>query len=70
VLIQIMGLHNEQSSNEESAAIDGVMNLVLDLRQQARANKDWPTADKIRDDLAIQNIVIKDGKEGSSWNYN
>jgi len=43
------------------------MELVIDLRQQARANKDWATADKIRDDLAEQHIIIKDGKEGTSW---
>jgi cysteinyl-tRNA synthetase len=43
------------------------MELILDLRQQARANKDWTTADKIRDKLVETNIIVKDGKEGTSW---
>jgi cysteinyl-tRNA synthetase len=44
-----------------------VMDLVIDLRQQARDNKDWTTSDKIRDGLATAGIVIKDSKEGTSW---
>ena len=43
------------------------MDLVLDLRQEARANKDWSTSDKIRDGLAAAGIVVKDEKDGSSW---
>ena len=44
-----------------------VMDLVIDLRQQARDNKDWSTSDKIRDGLATAGIVIKDTKDGTSW---
>lgn len=44
-----------------------VMDLILDLRQEARANKDWGTSDKIRDGLAAAGIVVKDAKEGTSW---
>ena len=44
-----------------------VMDLVIDLRQQARDNKDWTTSDKIRDGLANAGIVIKDTKDGTSW---
>ena len=43
------------------------MDLVLDLRQEARANKDWSTSDKIRDGLANAGIVVKDTKDGTSW---
>lgn len=45
-----------------------VMDLVLDLRQQARSNKDWATSDQIRDGLAAAGIVVKDTKEGTTWN--
>ncbi len=45
-----------------------VMDLVLELRQQARTNKDWTTSDQIRDGLAAAGIVVKDGKEGTTWN--
>ncbi len=72
VLLNIMGLQDEASSqgNNLYNSLDGVMQLVLDLRQQARANKDWTTSDKIRDTLAKENIVVKDGKDGSSWTLN
>ncbi len=72
VLINIMGLNDELSTDGDGhgEALDGVMKLVIDLRQTARANKDWATADKIRDDLAAHNLVIKDGKEGTTWNHN
>jgi cysteinyl-tRNA synthetase len=53
-----------ENSNEKLAP---VMDLVIDLRQQARENKDWTTSDKIRDGLAAAGITIKDGKEGTSW---
>jgi cysteinyl-tRNA synthetase len=43
------------------------MNLILDLRQSARANKDFATSDKIRDGLQALSIQVKDSKEGSSW---
>jgi len=54
-------------SNGETEVLDGVMSMVLELRAQARANKDWGTADKIRDTLQALNVVVKDGKDGSTW---
>ena len=71
VLEDIMGLQDEMMEEGGSSdALGKVMDLVIDLRHQARANKDWATADKIRDDLAAENIVIKDGKEGTTWTLN
>jgi cysteinyl-tRNA synthetase len=72
VLKNILGLKDDASSQGSGLyeSLDGVMQLVLDLRQQARANKDWPTSDKIRDALAKENILVKDGKDGSSWSLN
>jgi cysteinyl-tRNA synthetase len=43
------------------------MELVIDIRQNARANKDWGTADKIRDTLNELNVVLKDSKDGTTW---
>ena len=40
-----------------------LMELIIDIRQQARANKDWSTSDKIRDALKDLEIVLKDSKE-------
>ncbi len=71
VLFSIMGLMEDHAkSNGSGKVLDGVMELILDLRQQARSSKDWNMADKIRDHLAAHNIVVKDGKEGSTWTIN
>jgi cysteinyl-tRNA synthetase len=44
------------------------MDLIVELRQDARDEKNWSVSDKIRDGLAKHNITIKDGKEGTTWN--
>jgi cysteinyl-tRNA synthetase len=62
---EVLGLAPENSSTETRLA--PVMDLVLDLRQQARTNKDWTTSDQIRDGLAKAGIIVKDGKEGTAW---
>ncbi|MCX6270168.1 MAG: cysteine--tRNA ligase [Bacteroidetes bacterium] len=67
-VFDILGLKDESLGSGNEGIINGLMDLVLVIRQQARANKDWPTSDKIRDDLAKLSITIKDSKEGSSWN--
>jgi cysteinyl-tRNA synthetase len=65
-LDQVLGLE-DQGGNNNSSAMDGMMDLILDLRALARENKDWGTSDKIRDSLNELDIVVKDGKDGSSW---
>jgi cysteinyl-tRNA synthetase len=62
---QVLGIQLEQEGAGSKLA--PVMDLVLTLRQQAREQKDWATSDKIRDGLAAAGIVIKDGKDGTSW---
>jgi cysteinyl-tRNA synthetase len=64
----VLGL-KEELSDDKGEVIDGLMKTLLDLRQQARANKDYNTSDKIRDDLAKLNIQIKDSKEASTWDF-
>ncbi|MBT8191359.1 MAG: cysteine--tRNA ligase [Bacteroidia bacterium] len=67
-ITEVLGLYDDSGSGGgNNKLIDGVMQLVLELRQEAREKKDWPTADKIRDSLNTLEIVIKDSKEGSSW---
>jgi cysteinyl-tRNA synthetase len=39
----------------------------MNLRLQAKANKDWATSDKIRNELTAIGFDIKDTKEGASW---
>ncbi len=54
-------------SDAGSASLDGVMALILDLRQQARANRAFAISDRIREALAKAGIAIKDAKDGASW---
>ena len=64
--LEILGL-NDDTANQYSGSVDGLMNLILALRQNARTNKDYAASDKIRDELAKLGIVIKDTKDGASW---
>lgn len=65
-VFDVLGLASLNSAVDDSK-LEGVMDLVLNLRQQARENKDWGTSDKIRDGLAAAGLVVKDGKEGTTW---
>ena len=69
LLFDVFGLQDPVSVHGDST-IDGLMDLVVDLRANAREQKDWTVSDKIRDQLSALNIVIKDGKEGTSWTVN
>ena len=64
----MLGLASEAAGN--NVALNGVMKLVLDIRKSAKENKDWPTADKIRDGLKEAGIEVMDGKEGSTYKLN
>lgn len=66
----ILGLESIKDSSSDDGTLDCVMDLLLDLRQSARENKDWETADTIRDRLSDCEIVIKDGEDGTDWQKN
>jgi cysteinyl-tRNA synthetase len=65
-IFNILGL-KEESSSDNHEMTDGLMQLIIDLRQKARANKDFGTSDQIRDALLKINISVKDTKEGTIW---
>ena len=66
---QILGMKGEQSDNSNTI-IEGLMNMIIEMRAEARANKDWAKSDQIRDRLTEVGITIKDGKEGAKWEIN
>ncbi|MBL7828281.1 MAG: cysteine--tRNA ligase [Saprospiraceae bacterium] len=66
-IFEILGLQNDADAAGNNQVVEGLMNLVLDMRSQARTQKDWATSDKIRDALAAIGIQVKDGKDGVSW---
>ena len=64
-LKNILGL---KSLSENNRAFDGVMQLLVDIRKEAKSKKDFSTSDKIRKQLAGLGIEMKDEKDGSiSW---
>ncbi len=65
-VFDILGLKPE-TSGTDLELVDGLMQTIIGLRQEARAKKDFDTSDVIRDSLAKLNIVLKDGKEGTKW---
>lgn len=65
-IFDILGLKHEEDGN--SALMQNVMELVIELRKDARIRKDFAASDKIRDTLKEIGIQLKDGKEGTTWN--
>ena len=57
-----------EGSNQHDKAYKGAVDLLLDIRKQAKTNKDWATSDKIRDELAHLGFTVKDTKDGFEWN--
>lgn len=68
-IFDVLGLKADDE-HQGKEILDGVMNLVISLRADARLSKDWATSDKIRDHLAAVGIQLKDGKEGTSYQIN
>ncbi len=68
----ILGLADDKAANNEAReeAYGKVVDMVLDLRSKARANKDWVTCDQIRDALKAAGFEVKDTKDGCVWKLN
>ena len=67
ILNDVLGLEDEAENSSSLKLIDGLMNMVMDVRATAKANKDWATSDKIRDSLSALGIRVKDTKDGCEW---
>lgn len=69
-LANIVGVFRQPLPKETGAddgLVEGLMQLIIQIRQQARADKNWPVADTIRESLKALNITIEDGKQGVRW---
>ena len=67
---QVLGIYNtekQDSAADNEAKLEPLVDLLLEIRQDARNQKDWETSDKIRDRLIELNIEIKDTREGTTW---
>ncbi|MBR6087445.1 MAG: cysteine--tRNA ligase [Prevotella sp.] len=63
----ILGLTAGEGQQAAGGAMEKVMQMVLDIRAKAKADKDWATSDKIRDDLNAAGVIVKDTPDGAVW---
>ena len=70
----ILGLLPQAEAQGASAAREeafgAVVDMLLEQRAKAKANKDWATSDAIRDRLADLGFIVKDTKDGATWTLN
>ncbi|RKU38535.1 cysteine--tRNA ligase [Candidatus Poribacteria bacterium] len=66
---QVLGVYNTEvrTDGDNVEQRDHLINLLLEIRQEARSRKDWDTSDKIRDRLKQLNIEIQDTRDGATW---
>jgi len=66
-VFDVLGLEGKTDDVGNSDKLSSVVELLIQLRKEARDNKDFATSDKIRDQLAAMGIQLKDGKEGTTF---
>jgi cysteinyl-tRNA synthetase len=66
-LEDILGIKMEQAESGESELLPKVIQLVLDIRQEAKKNRNFELSDQIRNQLGGIGITVKDRKEGADW---
>ena len=70
-LFDVLGLEDSVSENsQDGEKLSAAVELLIQLRNQARANKDFAMSDKIRDELSAKGIQLKDGKDGTTFSLN
>ncbi|PQV46894.1 cysteinyl-tRNA synthetase [Jejuia pallidilutea] len=69
-VFDVLGLRNEAETSSGTDKLTGAVDVLIKLRQEARANKDFAMSDKIRDELAEVGIQLKDGKDGTTFSVN
>ncbi len=67
---EVLGLKNDAKEAVGTDKLAGAVDLLIKLRQEARANKDFALSDKIRDELAEVGIQLNDGKDGTTFTTN
>lgn len=69
-VFDVLGLENISKNEAGTDKLSGAVDILIKLRQEARANKDFALSDKIRDELAAVGIQLKDGKDGTTFSVN
>ena len=66
-VFNVLGIKNEKSSDDATEKLEGVVEMLIVMRNEARVNKNWSLSDEIRDKLLGLGIQLKDGKDGTSF---
>ena len=69
-LVDVLGVRTELVASEEAGTLEPfekAVDLLLEIRKEAKAKKDWATSDLIRDKIAALGFVVKDTKDGFEW---
>ena len=66
-VFEIMGLKDESEGSVDEKLTDDLIKIIVDLRQNAKNNKDFATSDMIRQELKKAGVVLKDLKDGVHW---
>ncbi|MCC1484432.1 cysteine--tRNA ligase [Winogradskyella immobilis] len=66
----VLGLEDTAKSETGTDKLNGAVEILINLRKEARINKDFVLSDKIRDELAAVGITLKDGREGTTFTTN
>ena len=66
-VFDVLGLEDQKTTSNNNDKLEGVVEMLISMRKQARDNKDFAMSDQIRDQLLALGIQLKDGKEGTSF---
>jgi cysteinyl-tRNA synthetase len=66
-VFDVLGLEDEKISDTNNDKLEGTVNMLIEMRKQARDNKNFALSDQIRDQLIALGIQLKDGKEGTTF---
>ena len=69
-IFDILGLENKNILSSSNDKLDSAVNLLIELREEARLNKNYALSDKIRDDLSKNGITLKDSNNETTYSIN
>ncbi|ADX67900.1 cysteine--tRNA ligase [Weeksella virosa] len=68
-VVKVLGLKEEETSSDSTHKLDGVLQMLIEMRNQARVDKNWTLSDQIRDELSSLGIQLKDSKDGTTYQF-
>ena len=66
-MAEVIGIFEAKEEKADDGLVDSLMELLLNLRQKAREEKNWALADHLRDELKARGVVIEDTPQGARW---